>query len=214
MDNAAVAAPSADLARGMRCTGCRQLLPLCPPLAGEQATHWICAQCGTAYEATLRTNASIRQRKRVLLVGLNLQGSDNSRALDGLGAFLRRELSPSMLNHERRRQQRFALVSPAVVRPLNTGFSEVGAPFWAYVRDISTHGVGLVATRSITDDMLAFQVFGMQLVMQVRRCRTMKRFYEIGGPLIVRGAPGGTIPHSLEDADWGDQEFDPRTLMT
>jgi hypothetical protein len=92
---------------------------------------------------------------------------------------------------EKRDCERFPIVAPVAVMPLGNGLEPAGAPFMALTRNISRSGIGLVSTRAACTEFIAVEWpcvsgQGMQLVVQVLRCRPLRSFYDIGGKFLTR----------------------------
>ena len=76
---------------------------------------------------------------------------------------------------------------PIAVMPLGNRLEPVGETFMAITKNISGSGLAFASTRAVSTRYLAIEIpEGIQVVLQVLRCRTSRCFYEIAGRFVVR----------------------------
>ncbi len=90
---------------------------------------------------------------------------------------------------------RIALRTTVTAIPVNAQFQQQGEPFNLALSNISASGVRMHGTRSTNSDFLAISwkaetipYHTFRVVIQVKRCRPCKRFYEIGGQFVLADA--------------------------
>ena len=108
-----------------------------------------------------------------------------------LVAFVAKLLAEEYEGPQRRASRRLPVVVPVVAMPLDDNFRPRGTTFAAITRDLSTTGISLISTRAAGSRFLAVELVTpagqkIQVVLQVLRCNTISRFYEIAGQLVAR----------------------------
>lgn len=108
-----------------------------------------------------------------------------------LVAFVTKLLTEEYDGPQRRASRRVPVVVPAAAMPLDDDLQPRGTSFAAITRDLSTTGLRLFATRAASSQFLAVELAppsgqNVQVVLQVLRCNTIGRFYEIAGQIVAR----------------------------
>jgi hypothetical protein len=173
------------------CVCCGLWLPL--RLAGPHETDatWFCSGCGAQYGAVLDKAAPPDVLQNVRPAAFEFQRDSLENPLEAIGTFIREMIREGQIVANRRQSSRHQLVVPVTVVPVDEGFCPLGQPFMAMTRDISTTGLSLIHTRAVPCQRLIVELrvpsaAGIQVVLQVTRCRALGRFYEIAGYFIMR----------------------------
>lgn len=96
------------------------------------------------------------------------------------------ELGPS---HDRREHPRHHFTVAVEVQPLDDELNPSGEPFAAVTRDLSAVGIGLLHTRAVLVKFLQVTILApgglKRLTVEVLRCESIGRFYDIGGKFVL-----------------------------
>jgi len=92
---------------------------------------------------------------------------------------------------DHRKSQRRPVAIAVPVIPVDEEGNPVGAPYLAMSRDISSGGICLIHTRATTSKFLLVELRAprkesMKLLVEVVRCRSIGRTYEIGGKFLSK----------------------------
>ncbi|MBX3434953.1 MAG: hypothetical protein KF847_16680 [Pirellulales bacterium] len=178
------------------CNRCEYALPLRLAGAGEQATVWLCVECGLPYAAMCIPS---RLRQLSERVALDDRYFDTS-YLPPIAPDTRAEIARLSFQHdqaydfkERRRSARRPVALPAAAVELDHDLNPISPTFQMMVVNVSTEGIGLVTKGLITAPYLAaklrssYRAEAIQVVIQIRRQETLRPpFNVIGGEFVVR----------------------------
>ena len=97
------------------------------------------------------------------------------------GAYTGREVRVSV---------RHPLFADLQVQPVGADYRPFGAQFSAVTRDISVGGLGLISPVLVATPLLIVRIdhphgFSKCLLMEVRRCRPFRKYFEVGGPFVT-----------------------------
>ena len=166
------------------CPGCQRELPLCPARPTDVAILWACSQCDARFSATLVRDFPDDVRQRVRLVSFRI----NEEYQPKLPKLL--DVAPIHPN-DQRQEDRYPLVLPVPVLPLDSNLHPSGSLCTMQTRDISTSGVGLAHAEPVSATHLAVQLPGaggspIQTVVQVTHCSPVDNVWYIGGVFVRR----------------------------
>jgi len=119
-------------------------------------------------------------------------GSDDClTSTDELTAFVK-SLIPrgAYTGREVRGKVRQPFVAEVQAQRVDSTYRPVGPTFSAVTRDISVGGIGLIAPVLVDTPLLIVRIdhptgLAKCLLMEVRRCRPFRKFFEVGGPFVT-----------------------------
>lgn len=174
------------------CAKCGLHLPLCLPRAGEPCMLWICTGCGATYGAVLDCQRVAELLANVRPAKLELNPERLEHLPEAADAFISQlQSQDSYHGRERRERTRHRVVAPVAVMPLGDAFQPSEDAFLATTLDVSRSGLSILSTRAISTqailvDLLRDHANSLQVIVHPVRCRTHRRFYEIGGPFMTK----------------------------
>jgi hypothetical protein len=192
-----VSTDSQETQKVQRCSLCRAVIDIRPPMAALMVTVWRCNQCGSIYFGSNEQEADLRgltRADRCDTIDAAAKGRAAPSILPEHVQRLTKSLSPEESEWEdRRRHKRYPISIPVVALPLSLDFRVDGDALPMTTRNLSLGGVALLHTRFLDAAYLAidFAAAGeekLQVVLKVLRCRPLGLAYEIGGEFISRVA--------------------------
>lgn len=116
-----------------------------------------------------------------------------NRAPDAIADYVKRQIQrskPSVVR-EMRAQKRFDLGEPMLLMPLDENFEPIGETVEVVARNISTGGVGVLHTRSITAKFAAVQLSmpngsELKMIAEVLRSTPTGMFYDVGMRFVAK----------------------------
>lgn len=99
--------------------------------------------------------------------------------------------SDAFAGSNRRKEARCAVAIPAYIIPVNERFDPVEETSEVVIRDISTSGAAIIHSRAVPTRLLILEIDSgneqnVQILMEVLRCKLVRRFYEVGGRFLAR----------------------------
>lgn len=105
--------------------------------------------------------------------------------------FVQSLLDDDCIGPQKRRAPRYRLAAEVRAVPLDDQYRRIGEPFVAWSVNISTGGICLIHTRPLDAPYLLIvlgqgQSAKTRLVVRIRHCHRLSRFYQIGCEFLAR----------------------------
>ncbi|MGM0486615.1 MAG: PilZ domain-containing protein [Planctomycetota bacterium] len=177
--------------RVARCTWCGQALPLNLPSSGEPSVTWACTKCDAKYQTSVNPERYSELNDTIRPLNVDVQHAQVQRPPDEIARFVNRLIEPSYQGSEKRSRERYPICIPVVALPLDEKFRPVGDPVVSMSRNLSTDGIALIHNRALKPKYLILELSSndgtpIQMVLEVLRCRSVGRFFEIAGRFLMR----------------------------
>ena len=153
--------------------------------------RWVCAGCGATYPSVLDEVSppeifeNVRPAKFVF---------DRSRLIqpsEAVAEAITKLAGEPYKGPERRAAPRRSFVAEVPVIPVDDHFRPLGDPFLVLTRDISSRGLSFVHNQAIYTKHLVVELpagsgKGIQVAVEIVRCRAIGSLYEIGGKFVEK----------------------------